>query len=173
MIPQNSIEELPKEKLHELLINFAKNWLAHDGCWFLSIEEAHGMKLAIDMDREAWRKFSAVEAKRLKKFLHLGEFSGMEGLEKALKFRLYSSLNEDRVEQVDDKTVRYYVKTCRVQEARRRKGLDDFPCKSVGIVEYSVFAQNIDSRFETKCISCPPEIENEDYHCIWEFTMKE
>jgi hypothetical protein len=171
LIPEKNIDELSRDKLQELLINFAKNWLAHDGCWFLAIEEKYGMEMAIDMDREAWRKFSAVEAKRVKQFLQLGEYSGIEGLKKALAFRLYASLNEDRVDIVNDNTVRYYVKTCRVQEARRRKGMPDFPCKSVGIVEYSVFAKDIDNRFETKCLSCPPEIEDDGYHCIWEFTL--
>ncbi len=166
------INNLPKEKLFELANIYAKNWLAHDGCWFLSIEEKYGMDAAIDMDREAWRKFTVVEANRLKKFLDLGENSGVPGLGEALLYRLYSTLNEDRVEIIDDNTVRYYVKTCRVQSARRRKNLPDFPCKSVGIVEYGYFAKTIDERFETECISCPPEITDEDYACIWEFRLK-
>ncbi len=63
----------------------------------------------------------------------------------------------------------YRVKTCRVQTARQRKGLDYFPCKSVGIVEYELFAKTIDDRFETECVSCHPEISNPDYNCIWKF----
>ncbi|MDQ1267068.1 MAG: hypothetical protein QG635_2221, partial [Bacteroidota bacterium] len=129
-------------------------------------------EMAMEMDREAWRQFTVVEAKRLVDFLKLGENSGLEGLKKALSFRLYSTLNKDRVEIIDDNTLRYYVVTCRVQEARRRKGLPDFPCKSVGIVEYGLFAKTIDNRFETECISCPPEITEPDCHCVWEFRLK-
>lgn len=173
MIDANNIDDLSTDQLKTLLTNYAKNWLAHDGCWFLSIEEAHGMDMAMDMDREAWRKFTVVEAKRLIQFLDLPQNSGIKGLAKALRFRLYSTLNEDRVEIVDDKTVRYYVQTCRVQHARRRKGLPDFPCKSVGIVEYSYFTKTIDERFETKCLSCPPEIEDERYYCVWEFYLED
>mgnify|MGYP006286301765 CR=1 FL=1 len=164
------LEDLSREELIEMLNIYAKNWLAHDGCWFLAIEEAYNMDMAIDMDREAWRRFTVVEAKRLIKFLELGDNSGLEGLAKALKFRLYSTLNEDSVEVVNENTIRYYVKTCRVQHARRRKGLPDFPCKSVGIVEYSYFAKIIDDRIETTCISCPPEITDDDHYCVWEFT---
>jgi len=166
------LDDLSREELIEMLNIYAKNWLAHDGCWFLAIEEAYDMEMAINMDREAWRRFTVVEAKRLIQFLELGENSGLEGLAKALKFRLYSTLNEDRVDIIDDQTIRYYVKTCRVQQTRRRKGLPDFPWKSVGIVEYSYFAKTIDSRIETECLSCPPEITDNDYYCIWEFTMK-
>jgi hypothetical protein len=172
MLNIEKIEDLSREQLVELLNIYAKNWLAHDGCWFLSIEEVEGIEKAMDYDREAWRKFTVVEAKRLIDFLQLGENSGIEGLAKALKFRLYSTLNEDKVEIIDEKTIRYYVKTCRVQAARRKKGLKDFPCKSVGIVEYSYFAKTIDDRFETKCLSCPPDINDNDYYCIWEFKLK-
>jgi hypothetical protein len=171
MLEIEKIEDLSKDKLLELLTIYAKNLLAHDGCWFLAIEEKEGIEKAIDYDREAWRKFTVVEAKRLIDFLQLGKNSGIEGLAKALKFRLYSTLNDDRVDIIDENTIRYYVKTCRVQAARRKKGLADFPCKSVGIVEYSYFAKTIDERFETKCLSCPPEIENNDYYCIWEFML--
>ena len=122
-------------------------------------------------NREAWRSFTVIEARRLIDFLGLDKDSGLDGLEKALKFRLYSTLNKDKVERIDDKTLRYYVTTCRVQEARKRKGLPDFPCKSVGIVEYSLFAKTIDKRFDTKCISCPPEVTDENHNCIWEFTL--
>ncbi len=166
-----SIESLDREQLLELLNIYAKNWLAHDGCWFLSIEERHGMDMAIDMDREAWRKFTVVEAKRVMKFLDMPPNSGLEGLARALKFRLYATVNEDRIEWTDSGALRYYVTTCRVQAARRRKGLPDFPCKSVGIVEYSYFAKTIDGRIETRCLSCPPEITDKDNYCIWEFVL--
>jgi hypothetical protein len=49
-----SINDLNKEELIQLLQIYAKNWLAHDGCWFLSIEEKHGMQEAIDIDKESW-----------------------------------------------------------------------------------------------------------------------
>jgi len=168
------IEDLSKDELLELAKVYAKNWLAHDGCWFLSIEEKYGMDTAIAVDTESWRKFTVVEARRLIEFLQLGENPGIEGLKKALGFRLYATINDDEIVVGDDgKTLEYRVKTCRVQAARRKKGLDDFPCKSVGIVEYGLFAKTIDTRFETEVISCPPDITHPDYHCIWRFTLNE
>lgn len=167
-----SINELEKGELFELIQIYAKNWLAHDGCWFLSIEEKHGIDEAIDIDRESWRKFTVIEAKRLIDFLELGENSGIEGLSKALKFRLYSTINEDKIEIIDDNTLLYYVTTCRVQSARRKKALDDFPCDSVGIVEYSLFAKTIDNRFKTECMSCPPNISNKEHYCVWKFSLE-
>jgi hypothetical protein len=168
------IEDLSREDLLELARVYAKNWLAHDGCWFLAAEQKYGMDVAIELDIASWQNFTIIEARRLIDFLQLGEKSGIEGLKKALRFRLYATINEDEISVSEDgKTLEYRVKTCRVQSARRSKGLEDFPCKSVGIVEYSNFAKTIDGRFDTECTSCPPEITNPDYYCIWKFTLKE
>ena len=123
------------------------------------------------MDTESWRKFTVIEAKRLIEFLDLDNNSGIEGLNKALSFRLYASLNEDEI-VINGNTLEYRVKTCRVQSARRKKGLKDFPCKSVGIVEYGLFGKTIDERFDMECISCPPEITQSDYYCIWKFKLR-
>ncbi|MFN3781483.1 MAG: DUF6125 family protein, partial [Candidatus Kapaibacteriota bacterium] len=155
---QSNIETLSRERLLELLKIYAKNWLAHDGCWFLAIEKKLGIEKAIELDRDSWEQFTQIEARRLKEFLNLGENSGIDGLKKALAFRLYSTINEQFSEKEGNNVLVHYVKTCRVQEARRRKNLPDFPCKSVGLIEYSLFAKTIDNRFETEVISCPPEV---------------
>ena len=73
-----NISELSRDELFELTTIYAKNWLAHDGSWFLAVEEAAGMETAINMDRESWRRFTVVEARRLMAFLQLGENSGLE-----------------------------------------------------------------------------------------------
>jgi hypothetical protein len=60
---------------------------------------------------------------------------------------------------------------CRVQYARTQKGLPDFPCKSVGIVEYSEFAKTIDPRIKTTCIACPPDSHPKEFYCSWKFEI--
>jgi hypothetical protein len=62
---------------------------------------------------------------------------------------------------------------CRVQSARKRRGLPDFPCKPVGLVEYGEFATAIDERIRTHCIACPPEEHPEEYFCGWEFRIED
>lgn len=173
MLKAEKIDELTKEELLELNKIYAKNWLALDGLWFQAIEEKYGMDIAMDMDREAWKRFTVIEAKRLIDFLGFGKNSGIAGLKKALSFRLYSPLNEDEIVDEKNNVLIYRIKTCRVQHARRKKGLPDFPCKSVGIIEYSLFAKTIDERFETEVISCHPDITDAAYNCIWEFTLND
>ena len=82
-----------KEELIDLIEIYSKNWLALDGVWFQSIERKFGMDEAMFHDREAWKIFTVIEARRIKEFLKLPEQAGLEGLAKALTLRclLYTS----------------------------------------------------------------------------------
>jgi hypothetical protein len=62
---------------------------------------------------------------------------------------------------------------CRVQAARKRKGLPDYPCKSAGLVEYPYFATAIDDRIFTECIGCPPDEHPEEWWCAWKFMLQQ
>lgn len=168
----DSINELPREKLIELVNDFAKNWLAMDGVWFQSIERKYGMDEAMEHDGNAWEKFTVIEAKRIREFLSLPEQAGLEGLRRALEFRMYAPLNKAE-SVIEDNCLLYRVTTCRVQAARERKGMPFHPCKSVGIIEYSGFARTIDPRITTECVSCYPDITCADSCCVWKFILNE
>lgn len=169
--PPMPMEEMEREQLLGIIDDFAKNWLAHDGLWFQAVEQAHGMDAAIAADIEAWRRFSPIEAKRIKARHGLGEHPGIPGLVAALGYRLYSRLNrQEIVEQTEDSVV-FRMCDCRVQSARQRKGLPLFPCKSVGLVEYTEFARAIDDRIVTEMITCPPDDYNGSYFCAWKFSL--
>jgi hypothetical protein len=167
----SKIDELPRERLLALLKNFAKNWLAHDGLWFQAVERAHGMENAMELDAEAYARFSPIEARRIKDFLGLPERGGLEALETALEYRLYAVLNRQHSE-FKEGALLFYMNDCRVQSARKRKGLPDFPCKEVGLVEYRTFAAEIDPRIQTECIACPPDEHPDDYYCGWKFWIE-
>lgn len=160
-----------KEELIGFLEDAAKNWLAHDGLWFLAAEEAFGIETAIQLDARAWEQFTVIEAKRIMRRLGMEPGGGLEALKKALGYRLYAYLNVQKTIQVDERTIIFHMNECRVQAARKRKGLPDFPCKPVGVVEYANFARTIDPRFRTRCIACPPDPHPKEYWCAWEFTL--
>jgi hypothetical protein len=166
------INDFNKEELIELLTDAAKNWLAHDGLWFQAVEKEFGIDTAIKLDKEAWSKFSPIEAKRIMKRLNIPPNSGIDGLIQALKFRLYAYINKQEIIKVNDKKCIFKMLNCRVQEARKKKNLSDFPCKPVGIVEYTTFAQTIDTRIKTKCIVCPPDEHPPEFYCAWEFSIE-
>jgi hypothetical protein len=166
------IRDLPKDQLLKLIDTYAKAWQAMDGAYFLALEKKYGIDVAMEMDKEAWKVFSPIEATRIMKEFQIDPEGGLKSLEKALGYRVYAVLNDQSTEWIDENTLQFTMKACRVQAARNRKGLPDFPCKQVGEIEYSYFARMIDPRIKTKCIFCPPDGHPDDAYCKWEFSLE-
>jgi hypothetical protein len=167
------IDDLPKEKLLKIIDTYAKAWQAMDGAYFLALEKKYGLDVAIEVDKEAWKIFSPIEARRIMKEFGIPEGGGLESLKQALQYRVYARLNKQSFDRVDENTLHFTMNECRVQVARNRKGLPDFPCRQVGEIEYSYFAKTIDPRIKTKCVFCPPGEHPENAYCRWEFTIEE
>ena len=167
------LNKLSKEELIEYIEDISKNWLAIDGTWFQTVEKEYGLEKAMDIDVKQWKKFTVIEAKRIKQRFNLPERGGIPALIKALQFRIYANINVQEIVEISEKRCVFRMNNCRVQFARKSRNLPDFPCKPVGIVEYGDFAKTIDPRIETKCICCPPDSHPEEYWCSWEFTLKD
>jgi hypothetical protein len=171
-LPQPLIK-LSEAKLDSLLEAMAVNWLVGDGTWFQAVEFSNGMSDAKRCNDSCWAQFAPFEAWSVKQLLDLGEKPGLEGLKKALKFRLYAYINKQSITNETDTSFVFSMNDCRVQSARKRKGMDDYPCKSGGMVEFTEFARAIDLRIKTECIGCPPDNHPEEWFCSWKFTIKE
>jgi len=171
-VDMEQLKDLSREQLVLMLEDFAKNWLAHDGLWFQAVERHYGMDKAIELDTEAWERFTAIEARRIMTLHKIPEHGGLEALKKALRYRLYAVLNKQEIRNETDHSFEFYMVECRVQCARDRKGMPLFPCKSVGFVEYSGFATTIDHRIQTECIACPPDpAAGKGFYCGWRFSL--
>jgi hypothetical protein len=167
-----ALKKMGKEELLELMEVVSLNWLANDGVWFQAVEKQFGMDYAKRCNDVCWSRFSPYEAMRIKRLLDLPEHPGLNGLKAALGFRMYAQINKQSIEDVDEKTFIFRMNECRVQEARKRKGLPDYPCKSAGMVEYPFFAITIDSHIETECVGCPPDEHPDTWWCAWKFTLR-
>lgn len=167
-----SLLEMPEESIQKLMDSVALNWLANDGVWFQAVEFESGMNDAKRCNDSCWAHFSPFEAWSIKRFLNLSENSGLEGLKRALNFRLYANINTQSIIDENPDSFVFQMNECRVQSARKRKGLDDYPCKSGGLIEYTSFAKAIDPAISTECIGCPPDIHPDDWYCAWRFKIK-
>ncbi len=171
MPDRSPLEGLPPEELISLIEDGAKSWLAMDGLWFLAVEERFGLATAIELDRAVWERFSPIEARRIVARRGIARGGGLPALAEALRFRLYARINDQEIRWTDRGTLVLEMKTCRVHEARNRDDRPFFPCREVGLVEYSTFAREVDKRIETRCLGCPPE-RPEGAWCAWEFTLE-
>jgi hypothetical protein len=172
MQTRDKLLQYSKEELVDLIELYAKDSLALDGVWFQSVEKESGMDAAILHDRNAWERFTVVEAQRIKRFLGLPEHPGLEGLAKALQLRFNAHVVEADTVLEEDRLV-YTIRYCRVQAARERKGMPYHPCKPVGLVEYAGFGRAIDERITCRCLSCYPDVQDETCCCSWEYRLDE
>lgn len=163
--------DMPREKLMALIETLGVNWLANDGVWFQSVEFSSGMDDAKRCNDTCWTRFAPFEAWSIKRFLEIPENPGLEGLKKALMFRMYSRINTQSIIEESENTIRFEMNECRVQSSRKRKGMPDYPCKSAGLVEYTTFARGVDPRIKTECIGCPPDEHPDEWFCAWRFTI--
>lgn len=169
-----ALQHHSKEELIELLEMMGKNIVAMDGVWFQACEKFDDMDRAMECDKDAWKNYSPAEAKRLKRWLGLGEHPGIEGLEQAMKYRSGTLANPCvSMERVDDHELIYKIVMCRIQDARKRKNMPFHPCKYAAIYEHACFASAIDDRIQTECLSCYPEITDESCCCSWRFWIPE
>jgi hypothetical protein len=159
---------MPREKLVGLIDAMSINWLANDGVWFQTVENRHDMYTSKRCNDTCWTRYSPSEASIIKSFLNIPEQGGIQGLERALNFRLYARINKQTIQREGEDLI-FRVVTCRVQFARKSRGLEDYPCKSAGLVEYTTFAQTIDPRIKTECLACPPDKHPEEWACAWRF----
>ena len=170
---RKDLEGLTKEELMDYIEDLSKNWLAIDGTWFQAVEREFGLEKAIELDATQWKRFTVIEAKRIMKRFNIQENGGISALVKALNYRVYANINVQETIEISENRCVFRMNNCRVQYARKRRNLPDFPCKPVGIVEYEDFAKTIDPRIKTKCICCPPDQHPDNYYCAWEFTIEE
>jgi hypothetical protein len=171
MVPSPLLDQ-SEDKLDELLKAASVNWLANDGVWFQAVEFSRGMNDAKRCNDTTWAHFSPFEAQSIKRILDLPENPGLEGLKKALQYRLYAFVNKQSFRDETENSFVFQMDECRVQLARKRKGLDDYPCKSGGLVEYTTFAETIDPRIQTEVLSCPPDPHPDSYFCAWRFFIE-
>jgi hypothetical protein len=162
---------MPKEKLTALIEGLSVNWLAGDGIWFQTVESKYGMPDAKRCNDSCWAWFSPFEAWSAKRILNLPERAGMDGLKKALALRLYAHINEQSIVDEGSDSILFKMNNCRVQAARKNKGMEDYPCKTAGLVEYSSFARTIDEGIETECVGCPPDEHPDEWFCAWRFRL--
>jgi len=169
-IPE-ALRTMKPEQLSALREALSINWLANDGIWFQAVEERHGMTVAKECNDSAWARFSPFEAACIRAAREIPDPDPLIRLDAALRMRLYAHINKYTIVRVDPTTLVLEMNDCRVQSARKRRGLPDYPCKSGGMVEYTTFASAIDPAIRTECVGCPPDEHPAEWFCKWRFEM--
>ena len=159
---------IPYEKALEVC---AKSFATIDGAWFIAVEEKYGLEAAIEADLRAWEIFAGRHARRV-----LNAF-GLTGKDvktvmEAIKLDPINSILKPEIQWIKERRGIIRFTDCSPQKARIRNGRGEFPCKPVGLMWMSKYAEAVNPEIKVRCNVCPPDPHSSDIWCEWEFEME-
>lgn len=165
------LENLPREKLVDLIRMYSKNWLTLDGLWFSNVEKKYGLGAAEQLDLRNWETQAVIEARRIKKIMGL-ENAGLSGILSTLSLMSWQLTSEPFVIECEssEKVILYWDK-CAVQEGRRRNNKPVFACKKMKQTLLTGIAKVVESRAKVKCRFGPPDEPQIGHWCEWEIYL--
>ncbi len=163
-------EKMSAAELRSYLEFFLRHYRLMDAFWFIYTTEQFGQPAAEHINERVWGRVGGPAAKDLAERFDIKE-KGLRGFARALKLYPWSILIGYHVEENGNGMI-LSVPSCPVQEARLKRGLNEYACRAMHEAEFVSFAQAIDPKICVECRFAPPGPHPANMSCQWRFYLK-
>ncbi|MGP3703660.1 MAG: DUF6125 family protein, partial [Candidatus Bathyarchaeota archaeon] len=93
-------------------------------------------------------------------------------LVEALKFLPWSAIQKAEVKVLGEDEAVLSIVDCKPQKFRVKNGLEEFPCKDLGLKFFTKFAETVNPKIRVECLTAPPKPHQNNLWCKWRFKLE-